>query len=347
MQAVTPTTTTTYSLTCTGTGGTITQSIVVTVTPATPPPPPIPTLTLSASPTTITAGQQSTLTWSSTNATACTATGTYWGGSRPTSGTFVTAPTTTATFSLSCTGAGGTASNQVTVTVSVPPPPPPGAFTEGMVTLSFDDSWLSQYTNALPILQTAGIKGTFYLTTQPLQEGWTDFMTPANVLDIATKGHEIADHTVTHPHMPLLTAAQINTEIFSSRTYLQNLTGKSVTTIAYPYGEFNATVKSLVQKAGYTAARGVEEDALNTGASDKFNLKSSCVLKSTPFSVIKAAIDAAKANKQWYIPCFHEIRTLNDEYSLTTAQFQQIVNYVKSSGIKVVTVQQGVALMTP
>jgi peptidoglycan/xylan/chitin deacetylase (PgdA/CDA1 family) len=37
----------------------------------------------------------------------------------------------------------------------------PNLFTEGMVSLTFDDGWLSHYTNALPILNSAGLKGSF------------------------------------------------------------------------------------------------------------------------------------------------------------------------------------------
>ena len=51
------------------------------------------------------------------------------------------------------------------------------------MTLSFDDSWISQYTTVLPILTTAGLKATFYITTQPILEGWSDFMTPAQVTE--------------------------------------------------------------------------------------------------------------------------------------------------------------------
>jgi hypothetical protein len=85
----------------------------------TTPPPPAPTVALSASPTSLTAGQSSTLTWSSTNATSCTASG-AWSGSEPTSGSVSTgALNQNSTYSLSCTGAGGTATASTTVTVSV------------------------------------------------------------------------------------------------------------------------------------------------------------------------------------------------------------------------------------
>ena len=116
-QAVAPTVTTTYALSCTGTGGTV-SAAPITVTVAVPP---APTVTFSASASTITSGQSVTLNWVSTNATACTATGGMFAGSKGISGAQTIAPTGTATYGLSCTGAGGTTSaSPVTVTVNIP-----------------------------------------------------------------------------------------------------------------------------------------------------------------------------------------------------------------------------------
>lgn len=75
---------------------------------------PAPTDTLSASPTTITAGQASTLSWSSVNATSCTG-GNF--NASDTSGSAVVYPTATTTYSVSCSGAGGSVTAQVTVHV--------------------------------------------------------------------------------------------------------------------------------------------------------------------------------------------------------------------------------------
>jgi outer membrane protein OmpA-like peptidoglycan-associated protein len=92
--------------------------------PVTPPPAPAPTATLSASPTSIMAGQSSTLTWSSTNATRCTA---PWTTSTATSGTQSVSPTATTAYTITCTGNGGTqsASANVSVAMAAPPPTPP------------------------------------------------------------------------------------------------------------------------------------------------------------------------------------------------------------------------------
>ena len=82
------------------------------------PPPAAPAISLSATPASITAGAASTLTWSTTGATACTASG-PWSGSEPTAGSTSTgALSASATYTLSCTGTGGSAAASATVTVT-------------------------------------------------------------------------------------------------------------------------------------------------------------------------------------------------------------------------------------
>ncbi len=92
----------TYSLTCTGPGGaSAPANVAVNV---------VPTATLAANPSAVAAGNAASLTWSSTNATACTASG-GWSGTRAASGTANTGPlAATTSFSLTCTGPGGTSS---------------------------------------------------------------------------------------------------------------------------------------------------------------------------------------------------------------------------------------------
>lgn len=85
-----------------------------------PGPVPAPVVSLSAAPMSITIGGNSTLTWSSTNATGCTAGG-GWSGAKAASGSEqITAIQTTTTYSLTCTGTGGT-STPASATVTATP----------------------------------------------------------------------------------------------------------------------------------------------------------------------------------------------------------------------------------
>ena len=90
-----------YTLTCTGAGGSASASASLAVSTA-----PAPTLTLSVSPASITIGQSVVVTWSSTNATACAASG-AWSGTQATAGSVNETPsvTGTATYTLVCSGA--------------------------------------------------------------------------------------------------------------------------------------------------------------------------------------------------------------------------------------------------
>lgn len=107
------TATSTYTLGCTGSGGTTKKSVTVSVAA-----PPAPTLTLSANPTSLAYNGSTTLTWSSSNASSCTASG-GWSGTKTLSDSeIVSGLTATKTFTLDCTGAGGAVSRSVTVTVT-------------------------------------------------------------------------------------------------------------------------------------------------------------------------------------------------------------------------------------
>jgi hypothetical protein len=78
-----------------------------------------PTVTISASATTVNEGESVELTWSSTGAASCDASG-GWSGNQATSGSATSPPVIARTeFSLSCTGAGGTSEASATVTVMV------------------------------------------------------------------------------------------------------------------------------------------------------------------------------------------------------------------------------------
>ncbi len=78
-----------------------------------------PQVTLTASPMSVTTDAATTLSWTTSGATACTASGGTFTGSEPVgSGTASVVVTATTTYTLTCTGAGGSGSANVTVTAT-------------------------------------------------------------------------------------------------------------------------------------------------------------------------------------------------------------------------------------
>jgi hypothetical protein len=115
-QNISPSQTASYTLTCSGAGGSASDSVTVTVVAPTP----APLVNLSVSSASIEQGQSTALSWSSTNADSCVASG-GWSGTRSTMGSQSVSPASTATYTLTCSGAGGSASDSITVTVNDPP----------------------------------------------------------------------------------------------------------------------------------------------------------------------------------------------------------------------------------
>jgi hypothetical protein len=110
------TATTVYSLVCTGAGG-ITAPVMATVALIPPP-----SAILTAAPSSVVSGQAAVLSWNSTGAASCTASG-AWSGTLTASGTQSTGPlSSAATYSLSCIGPGGL-SSPASATVSILPVP--------------------------------------------------------------------------------------------------------------------------------------------------------------------------------------------------------------------------------
>lgn len=119
------TNTTTYVITCTNSTGSASDSVTVFVGT---PPPSVPTVNLTANPINVSYNGASTISWVSTNATTCNATGgaNGWAGSKNTNGSFAAQNlTNTVTFNITCTGAGGSVSDSVTVLVGSQPTPSP------------------------------------------------------------------------------------------------------------------------------------------------------------------------------------------------------------------------------
>ncbi len=87
---------------------------------ASPPPPQVGIATLTVTPATIQRGQSATLTWSTSNATSCTADG-AWAGPQAVTGSIPVTPTREGqfTYSLVCFGANGTTGVQQSATLTV------------------------------------------------------------------------------------------------------------------------------------------------------------------------------------------------------------------------------------
>ena len=174
---------------------------------------PPPTISISAAPTTITVGQSSTLTWSSTNATSCTASG-AWSGAQTTSGSVGETPTATgtSTYTLTCNGTGGSANASATLTVSAAAPTVTLSINPTAITLGQSATLTWSSTNATSCTASGAWSGTQptsgTLTVTPTAAGTASYTLTCSGAAAATAMSAV-NETVTVPQTTV-TAAALN-----------------------------------------------------------------------------------------------------------------------------------------
>ena len=126
------------------------------------------------------------------------------------------------------------------------------AQTRTVVSLTFDDGWADQY-ETRSALAVHGIKATYYVNTG--RTGTSGFLSWAQLVALDADGHEVTGHTLDHVDLAAATATEARRQVCDDR---QNLVSRGfvATSFAYPFGEYNATVKSIVRECGYASGRG-------------------------------------------------------------------------------------------
>lgn len=115
-----------------------------------------------------------------------------------------------------------------------------------VISISFDASWGgSQTKEILDILDEYGVKATFFLVGL-----WVDKY-PELVKEIHDRGHEIGNHSDSHPHMSQLSESQIVKELDGVSDKIEAITGVRPTLFRPPYGDYNNRVVTVSRAQNY------------------------------------------------------------------------------------------------
>ena len=92
-----------------------------------------------------------------------------------------------------------------------------------------------------------------------------------NELEQVYRGFEIANHTMTHPHLTSLSPDRFETEIRDARKILQDWFGQAIDGFCYPYGTCTGEAQKVVEATGHVFARHSENLGM-IAASPSFRL---------------------------------------------------------------------------
>ena len=204
---------------------------------------------------------------------------------------------------------------------STPDPPFPFMWPEGKraaVSLSFDDARPSQVDAGLLILDRYGIKATFYLSPPNIEqrlEVWRN---------AAAHGHEMGNHTLTHPcsgnfvwsHANALedsSLERIEQEITSASDTIRDLLSVTPTTFAYPCGQKyvgrGESAQSYVPVVArhFIAGRGFRDETVNNPSFCDLAQVMGVDSDGHAFESLQAWIDRTVKEGAWLILCSHDV----------------------------------------
>lgn len=117
---------------------------------------------------------------------------------------------------------------------------------EKKIAISFDAAWGADDTDELLcILKENNVKATFFLC------GYWVEKYPEEVKKIAEEGHDLGNHSATHPHMSQLSSSQIAEELQKCHNAVKELTGIEMELFRPPFGEYNNTVIQTARANNY------------------------------------------------------------------------------------------------
>ncbi|WP_062350315.1 polysaccharide deacetylase family protein [Herbidospora yilanensis] len=116
----------------------------------------------------------------------------------------------------------------------------------GYVGLTYDDGPGGNTNTLLNALRNAGLRATMFNTGQNAAAN------PALVRAQVSAGMWVGNHSYTHPHLTQMSSSQIQSELSRTQTAIQSATGTAPRLFRPPYGETNATLRSIEQQLGLT-----------------------------------------------------------------------------------------------
>ena len=78
---------------------------------------------------------------------------------------------------------------------------------------------------------------------------WVDKY-PESVKALSDAGHEVMNHSNTHPHMNQMSREEVIADVEACNDKIESVTGVRPTLIRPPYGEYNDTVISAIRSIG-------------------------------------------------------------------------------------------------
>ena len=133
------------------------------------------------------------------------------------------------------------------------------------VLITFDDGYVDNYTNALPILKKYGMRATVFVVP-----GFTsvqaNYLTWEQLKEMEKNGITIQSHTLNHRALEELPDDEIRAELLNSKALIEKNLGHPVDFLAYPTGTYNLHIAGIAKDVGYKASYTIKYGSVDKGS---------------------------------------------------------------------------------
>lgn len=141
------------------------------------------------------------------------------------------------------------------------------------VSITFDDGYNNNYEQAAPILEKFNFPYTIFVNPKLIDERKSYVMGWDKLRELAKKGALISNHSAQHDYLhkqydgesDAQWQTRIKQDILSSQQRIKEEIGHDYKYLAYPYGEFNNKLQTLVKEIGFIGI-GQHSGALDANA---------------------------------------------------------------------------------
>lgn len=214
-----------------------------------------------------------------------------------------------------------------------------------LVSFTFDDVPDTAYTNGAAVLDSHGVKGTFYIAPGILgvrDEHWR-VLTAEQVAELHRRGHEIGAHTFRHVKVQSLSHSEMAHENELTRQAFRRICGPGeYNNFAYPFGVVSMPRKLQLQ-GEYASCRGIYQE-INARSADlgllrAFELYDRTI---TPAAIDHLIDDAVRCNG-WLIFYTHDVVDNPSWIGCSPGLLDRTVAAAKARGVECVSIAEGLA----
>jgi hypothetical protein len=223
----------------------------------------------------------------------------------------------------------------------------PPKYPHGVVSITFDDNFASMVSAGAPVLIARDIPATAYVIADLVGKSGR-----ATLADLTTLQNQHGWEVAAHAHSDLNHAARftnlapdvLENDIVDMRAWLIEHRFRGYDHCAYPGGDFTGgagtNVLALARRYYATCRSIYQGEREMVPPADAAKLRVFYITNATTLAQATAAIDQAKAHREWIILVFHNLvsTTPASTTQWRTTDFQSLVSHIAGSGLPVKTV---------